>query len=292
MSEFKTLVLSGGGIYGYTMLGCLAHLHENGLLLQVENYVGTSIGAVIGYLMALGCSPLEVIINFNREKVLNSLAEFDVMAMANGAGACSWDHIQKHLERVTIDRLGEYVNLRDLRDKYGKTLVCTTFNLDTQTVEYMGPDSHPSMPALVAVRMSANVPLLFDVFKYQGGHYVDGGILDNLPIEYALRLMGLEQNPDDAEKARRHILAVSMDYLGNHKPPKEWTLMETIYSVMMAPIMSTTREKIATCRQYSTLYRLRPHDGIKFFHFNITSGTALDLFSEGYNDARDGGTGN
>lgn len=291
MSDFTTLVISGGGVYGYTMLGCLAYLYENGMLEKVHTYIGTSIGALLGYLLAIGCTPLEIVMSFNRTKVLNKLASFDLLSMANGQGACQWDIIQHYLEKMTIDKLGEYLTLRELKERLGRTLICSTYNLDKQIMEYFGPDTHGQVPALVALRMSASVPLFFEQFKYMGSHYVDGGILDNLPIEHALKHLEVEMSSEGAESARSLILAISMDYVGCSKAPKEYTTVDLLYRVMMAPMNSQNRAKLKLCSEYSTLYRLKPHEDVKFFNFNLTSSKALDLFSDGYGDARNGGTG-
>ncbi len=289
MSEFTTLVMSGGGVYGYTMLGCLAYLYENGMLDSIRTYIGTSIGAILGYLLAIGCTPLEVVMSFNKTKVLNKLASFDLIGMANGQGACQWDVIQHYLEKVTIEKVGEYYTLRDLKERLGRTLICSTYNLDKQSMEYMGPDTHGQVPVLVALRMSASVPLFFEQFKYMGSHYVDGGILDNMPIEQALQHLGLDLSSESAEEARKKILSISMDYMGCTKAPKEYTVVELMYRVLMAPMNSQNRTKLKLCSEYSTLYRLKPHEDVRFFNFNLTSSKALDLFSDGYSDGRNGG---
>ncbi len=290
MTHFETLILSGGGVYGYTILGCLAYLSENGMLDNLHTFVGTSIGAIICYLMAIGCTPLEIILHFNRTKVLQHLGQFDLVSMANGHGACNWDVIQKFLETVTIEKIGEFVNLRDLKEKYNKTLVCTTYNLDKQILEYIGPDTHPSVPVLVALRMSSNVPLIFQLFKYQNSHYIDGGILDNLPIEYTLQLMKVDLD-DNSETIKDRIVAISMDYTGMHPPQKEYNVIEMMYRVLMAPMNLQNKTKTSICAQYSTLYRLKPHPNVKFYNFDIKIGQALDLFSDGYTTARNGGEG-
>jgi len=289
MSHFDTLVLSGGGVYGYSILGCIAYMFENGMLDHVTTYIGTSIGAIIGYLLAIGCTPLEIVLNFNRTKVLQNLGQFDLVAMANGHGACHWDTVQKFLEEVTISKIGEFVNLRDLQEKYNRKLICTTYNLDKQIIEYVGPDTNPSIPALVALRMSSNVPLIFPLFKYQNSHYIDGGILDNLPIEYALQCLNIELTPEGAEAARQRILTITMDYTAANPPQKDYNVIEMMYRVLMAPMNLQNRTKTSICTQYSTLYRLKPHEGVKFYNFNIKTGLALDLFSNGYNLARNGG---
>ena len=58
----KHLVLSGGGVSGFTFYGILRETHRIGLwkLENIETMYGTSIGAVLSVMLALGyeCGPV------------------------------------------------------------------------------------------------------------------------------------------------------------------------------------------------------------------------------------------
>ena len=281
------LVMSGGGIYGYTMLGCLAYMYENGMLNGIDTYIGTSMGAIIGYLLAIGYTPLEIMMHLHKTKVLSHLAQFDFVSMASGSGATDWNILQKELELLTLEKIGEFVNLQDLKVKYKKTLVCATYNMDTSAVEYIDPETRPDIPALVAIRMSANVPFIFDVFKYQNGHYIDGGILDNLPIEYAMNKFNLTE-VSESNEGKDKILCISIDYIGE-RTRNSYSSIELLYNVLLAPSMMLSKEKMRLSKRFSTFYRLRTRKDVKFFSFDLKLSVALDMFSDGYNDARNGG---
>lgn len=280
--------MSGGGIYGYTMLGCLAYLYDNGMLDSIDTYIGTSMGAILGYLLAIGYTPLEITMYLHKTRVLTSLAEFDFASMSVGSGAVDWNILQKSLEKLTLDKIGEFVNLQDLKTKYKKTLVCSTYNMDTRQMEYISPQTRPDIPALVAIRMSANVPFIFDIFKYQGYHYIDGGILDNLPIEYAMNNLGYTETMENPEECKDKILCIAIDYVGE-KSQNDYSMVDLLYNVLLAPVMMMSKEKIRLSHRFSTLYRLRTRKDIKFFNFDVKPSIALDMFSDGYNDGRSGG---
>ncbi len=282
------LVMSGGGIYGYTMLGCLAYLYDNGVLDSIDTYIGTSMGAIIGYLLAIGYTPLDITMYLHKTRILSSLAEFDLASMSMGSGACDWNILQKGLEKLTLDKIGEFVNLGDLRTKYKKTLICSTYNMDTKAVEYIGPDTAPQIPALVAIRMSANVPFIFDLFKYQGSHYIDGGILDNLPIEHAMYKLGFSDSMETTDESKDRILCISVDYV-SEQSPSDYSMVDMIYNVLLAPMMMMSKEKMRLSHRFSTLYKLRTRRDVKFFDFGVKPSIALDMFSDGYNDGRTGG---
>ena len=56
----KNLVISGGGINGLGFIGIIKYLSENNLLNNIQHYVGTSAGAIIGYLLSIGYNFLEI----------------------------------------------------------------------------------------------------------------------------------------------------------------------------------------------------------------------------------------
>ena len=53
------LVLSGGGAKGITHIGIIQALEENGI--PIDYITGTSIGAIVGGLYAMGYSPQEML---------------------------------------------------------------------------------------------------------------------------------------------------------------------------------------------------------------------------------------
>ena len=60
--DFDTIVLSGGSIKGIVTLGALQYAKENYLLENIKTYIGTSSGAIISYLLAIGYNPIEMIV--------------------------------------------------------------------------------------------------------------------------------------------------------------------------------------------------------------------------------------
>ena len=61
---YEKLVISGGGIKGLSGLGALQYLEDNKLLESINTYIGTSIGGIILYLLAIGYKPIEIIVYF------------------------------------------------------------------------------------------------------------------------------------------------------------------------------------------------------------------------------------
>ena len=61
--EFNALVLAGGGLKGFGILGGIQYLIDAKKieLKKIHYYAGTSIGAVICFFLAIGYNPIDII---------------------------------------------------------------------------------------------------------------------------------------------------------------------------------------------------------------------------------------
>lgn len=268
-----TLVLSGGATKGFLLLGALQYACDNYYLKHIKTYVGTSIGAIICYLLVIGYTPIEIMVYICTRNVLESLQKFNIQNMMDGIGAASFSPIHDFLEKMTINKIGKIPTLKYLKDRFGKTLVCATYNITQNKVEYLSPDTQPDLPALIALRMSSNLPLIFEHFKYDGSYYIDGGISDNFPIhhaeQYGERVLGIMHSKKEG---------------GSWDIAKSKTsLLNYVHSLLFVPISQTSEFRISLCKKNNTLIRLQYNkpDG-KIFDFNISVPLRMDMFSFGY----------
>ena len=58
--HFKNLVFEGGGVKGIAYVGALEVLEREGILKNIERVAGTSAGAMVAVLVALGYTPKEI----------------------------------------------------------------------------------------------------------------------------------------------------------------------------------------------------------------------------------------
>lgn len=168
------LALGGGGARGLAHVGVLRALERRGV--PVDAIAGTSIGAFVGALSAAG-APAARIEEIGRTTNWNQLAEVRLF---------SWPGI------FSTRRLETYLNalLRDLRgggevtfESLEKRFVCVAADLETgEEVVFQ------SGPVAPAVRASTAVPGLFEPFEHAGRTYIDGGVVNNLPVDHARRL--------------------------------------------------------------------------------------------------------
>ena len=68
------LILSGGGINGIIYIGILKYLETSNQLKNINNFVGTSVGAIMNTLINIGYTAIELenfILYFNFEMIKN-----------------------------------------------------------------------------------------------------------------------------------------------------------------------------------------------------------------------------
>jgi len=276
-SDYNVLVLSGGSVRGLAILGAIQCASDNGFLTHVDTFIGTSAGAMICYLMSIGYSPIEIIVYLCKHQLLERMPTFNLVAMLQGRGASSFNYLAEHLEKMTIDKLGYLPTISDLYKKHGKTLICATHNLTESRTEYIRHETHPHLPCITAIRMSSNLPLVFERFKYGHSLYVDGGISDNFPIQ-------LGDIP--GKKVLGILLGGTQGKLDDNV---EQNTLEYIYKLMFIPIDQSVQYKIKNSSDRCKIVHIsldNTSKNIKFFNFSISSSVKLDMFSQGYDQMR------
>jgi NTE family protein len=267
--DFDTLVLSGGSIHAIVMLGALQYSDDNNLLNKIHRYVGTSAGAMCGYLLAIGYTPIEIMVFLCTKQILEKMKHFNIVAMMNGGGATSFSHIHEQLEKMTIEKIGKVITIGELYRIYNKEFICVTHNLTSDKSEILSYETYPDMPCLIALRMSSNLPFIFDNFKYMDNFYIDGGMSNNFPI-------------DIAEEKGDKILGIAIHNTNRSFREDKNNMVGYMYQLMSIPIKQNVLNRINSVSDKCTVITLQP-DQTPLFDFNLDTNTKLDMFSSGYN---------
>lgn len=273
---YDTLVLSGGAMNGLIQLGSLQYCKDNNMIEHIQTYIGTSVGAIICYLLIIGYTPIEITVYLcTHTKVFDKLKYLDINAACRGDGATSFFHIMEYIEQMTTEKIGRIVTMKDLPILFNKKLICTTYNSSKNTMEYLSAENTPDLPCLTALRMSANIPLVFENYKYGGNFYVDGGICNNFPIDIG------EQN---GERVLGLVsLLLSNGQLSSDIHQKNFA--EYILRLLYVSFETTTRLRITHKRENTTIIQLEITDYSSSLKFNLESKNKLEMFSSGYNQA-------
>ncbi len=155
------IALSGGGSRGVAHLGVLKALEELGVDIQVIS--GTSAGSIAAALYASGLSTDEIY-NVMKSKKFIDFAKIILPI----DGLMNLDNLRKNLNEI--------IKKKNFDDMSKKLYIALT-NLYTGEIEYMSKGN-----VIDAVIASSSIPVLFSPVEINGQKYVDGGVLDNLPI--------------------------------------------------------------------------------------------------------------
>ncbi len=252
---YNTLVLSGGAIRGFSHLGALHYFSTNNLLNDIKTYVGTSVGSMICYLLIIGYKPIEIFnyihnIDFTKLIPNNGL---DVPRLIKEFGLSSIDGLLNEIEKLTIQKLEFVPSLEELYEHTGKDLIITTYNLTKQQIEYKSRHTDKDLSCLDAIKLSSSIPIIFDKCIYDKCIYIDGGLVDNFPIEWAdkyinedidkiilnwdTKILGInikyEEKDQDTTNLINYLIAIlSISHKVNKKKAKEYSSHNTdIYNL-------------------------------------------------------------
>jgi NTE family protein len=155
------LALSGGGARGFAHLGVIKALEEMGL--RISEVSGTSAGAISGAFYCYGYSPDAIFNIISATGFIKS-----VRPAWSWAGLLSMEGFRemllKHLPDNSFESLKIPLTISATEIRLGKVVY---FNEGVL------------VPRIVA---SSSIPALFDPVLLDGHVFVDGGIMDNLPV--------------------------------------------------------------------------------------------------------------
>lgn len=158
------LVLSGGGARGFTQIGIVRALREAGM--EIDAVGGTSIGAIIGAGVALEWSSEEMFENYYHSFVRSRpLGDYTLPFVALTRG--------RRVARLLREQFGS----RDITD-LPLPYFCCSSNLSSGELE-----THREGPLWLWLRASCAIPGVLPPVCHHGQVYVDGAVINNLPID-------------------------------------------------------------------------------------------------------------
>jgi predicted acylesterase/phospholipase RssA len=268
---YDTIVLSGNSTNAVVTMGAIQMLHDNGKLKNISNYVGTSSGSILGCLMSVGYTPIDLLCHLCSNKTYSKIKGLDVTNILSfsESGLMSFEPISNELSTLFTDKIGFIPTLKQIQDLFNKTVVLVTYNLTKQRREYIRATTHPDLSVITAIRMSSNFPFVFKHFCYDGNYYVDGGLVDNFAVEYA-ELLG------------NHCVGVCTINKPSAFNPND-SYIEYIRKLFFTFIRSRIQDKIDRTNLTDIITINQP---CAFFNFTHSSLTLIDLFDRGYDQAR------
>jgi predicted acylesterase/phospholipase RssA len=184
---FEELVISGGGTNYIAMLGALHYLFEKQSFQDIRRYIGTSIGAVLSLLLAIGYTPniiYDISLRYNFSS-LNEIKSDDVLSIFDNLGITTGEKLLKILIIfLKYKNISPDITFEQLFILFQKELVVIAWCVDDQKTVAFSKDTFPHLNILTAIHMSIAVPFIFKPVAYDDKLYIDGGIYDNLPVDF------------------------------------------------------------------------------------------------------------
>lgn len=197
----KHLVISGGGPTGFLTYGAARYLSVNNYwnIDSVSTIYGTSIGAFLGVLLSLNLSWNyldKYFIETKWDKVLN-LKPYNFIDAYSSKGIIQPNFIRDSLEPLLFEKqLDIDINLQEFYDFNNIDLHLYTTDINSKFFKKidLSHKTHPKLSLVKAIEMSTAYPILFKPV-FEGKHcYIDGGLLNNLPLNDCIEQTGSDKN--------------------------------------------------------------------------------------------------
>ena len=173
LDENLGVVFSGGGALGFAHIGAIKALEEYGI--EPEYVAGTSMGAIIGVMYAAGYSADEIMQIVKEDRLYNVGRLITLQSALRNSGMST--------HKTLLRELAELIPHNSFDSLERKFMVCVT-NVETGEAVYR----HNGGELKEYVAASAAIPGVFEPIMIDSVRYIDGGIVDNLPVSQLLTL--------------------------------------------------------------------------------------------------------
>jgi NTE family protein len=210
----RKICLSGGGIRVVAFVGALEVLAKNKLLNHVNEYIGVSAGALIGFLLSIGYTLQELkklvlefdfglIRNLEPENTLEFLEHYGLDNGANLNRLCESVMRQKNILPTTT-----FLELSHIRPPL-PSFRCFATDLTTCQPREFSLSTTPNVKIIDALRATMCLPFYFTPIEdpITGNLLSDGGLMNNYPMVFL--------------PADEHKYALGMMFSGEHAENKQ-----------------------------------------------------------------------
>lgn len=156
------LVLSGGGARGISHIGVLKGLEELGV--EVSVMAGTSAGSIVGSLYSYGYTPDQIIAEILATKLFRSMRP-----------AWTWTGL------LSLEALAS--SIKKLIPENDFSALKIPMTIAATEIRKGRPEYFSTGELITPLLASCCVPAVFNPISINGGLYVDGGLMDNLPAK-------------------------------------------------------------------------------------------------------------
>jgi len=277
LSRFLTgnaisLVLGGGGARGCAHIGLIRAMRE--LDVPIDAIGGTSIGSIVASAYALGFNSDEMLANIdNIARESNPIKDLTLPIVSLMTGG----KLNKGLQKMYGD-----VQIEDLWVKY----YAVSANMTRAQTEI-----HKRGPVWKSVRMSMSIPGQIPPVVFNGELHVDGGVLDNLPVDVMREICdGIIIANNVSPKVDLNVTGLSEEthsgwfYMLNALNPFSKKMkFPSILNTLMRSGMLSSIQAINVSKAMADIYMSPPIDNFQLLDF----GSSHEIEEVGYKYAMD-----
>lgn len=263
------IALSGGGIRGIAHAGVLDALEKNNIKIDIIG--GTSCGAIIASLYAMGYSPYHIYTLFKR--YAKKIAKMNSAPILSGIKNIIWN------KKISITGLRNGKNIEEIYNEYATRkgiksisqikmpIVIPTVDI-TESKEYIFTNNIPQnatnknqyitdISVGKAIRASSSFPAFFSPCKVEKHAFMDGGAIDNIPVrevknQGADKVIAVKFDADqiDEESNIMDIVMKTIDIMGSKISEESLEMSDYILNVYTDKVGLLDVEKLDKCYKY------------------------------------------
>ena len=263
------LVISGGGLKGFSGLGAVHALTEIGVIDNPKILCGTSVGSCICLFLSIG---------YTGKDIYDIICELDYSTLLKDNIENIFDdaHIGLTLSDpiifivgylMTQKNINTKITFKELFEKTGKTLIVSGVCLNDMSIHYFSNEKTPDMKVLKAISISISIPILFKPIKHDGKLWIDGGIMNNYPIDL------FNDKLDDT-------IGIYMDEINSTCETFE-NIQNYIFQVLKCILKGLDHTNLLNYAANTVHIKCKNYS----FGNNIEKSDMLQLFDNGYNTA-------
>ena len=263
------LALSGGGIRGIAHAGVIKALEDNGIKIDVIG--GTSSGALISTLYAMGYSPYYIYILFKKYAkelvgvdsipIISGISNFMMNKKVELMGLNTGENLEK-----AFDELAHRRGIKSISDIKGMPIVIPSVDVE-ESKEYIFTNHIPetsdksqyitNISVGKAVRASSSFPAIFCPCDFENHKFLDGGVLDNVPVievkkQGVKKVMAVNFKADDIDEDSNimDITMRSIDIMGNKISEQSLKNSDYLLTVSTDKTGLLDVDKLDSCYKY------------------------------------------
>lgn len=188
----KSMVFSGGGQTFFTFYGILkqSSLKNFWKYENIESIYGTSAGAMLSVFFALNIE-WEILDNYIIKRPWNKIFDLSIHSLSNIVehnGLFNKNTVAEIFKPLlSLKEIDENVTLKEFYEITKKDIHIFTSEVNSFKSIDLNHETHPDWKLLDAVYASCCVPLIFEPMVDGSYCYIDGGMLQDFPINEALK---------------------------------------------------------------------------------------------------------